>query len=190
LKQYLSKCGGYRGILLPGGEVPNWFSHKRIGSSISFQIPSLSKGQIKGFFVCAIYAPKEETVPKFAIPSININSRTFGRLSHFIYEIHKDHSCLSYIPVSLLEAEIASGMELKIDCEVRGDFEVKKCGIHLLVNEPNAIDEYINSDTSGDCIMDTLPTKRGRDDNEAGPSNNSFDDGKCPKRSRIFDSEA
>ncbi|KAG7957781.1 hypothetical protein I3843_11G192600 [Carya illinoinensis] len=32
-----------RVICLPGSEVPNWFGHQRIGSSISFRVPSFSE---------------------------------------------------------------------------------------------------------------------------------------------------
>ena len=48
-------------------------------------------------------------------------------------------------------------------------------------------------DTCRACIMDMVSAnaKTDRDDNEAGPSNDwSSDDQNCPKRSRIFHSEA
>ncbi|GLT71269.1 hypothetical protein SLA2020_433020 [Shorea laevis] len=67
---------------------------------------------------------------------------------------------------------------------------MKKCGIHILVDEPSAMDEYVDSDTCGDCTMDMVSAKRGRDDNEAGPSNDCSNDENCPKRSKILDSEA
>jgi hypothetical protein len=156
-------------ILLPGGEVPNWFRHKRIGSSLSFQIPSLAEGQIKGLLVCAVCAPRVQTAPKSSSLSININSRPCGIPSRLTREIRKDHICLRYLPVSLIEAEIASGKEINIDCEVRGSFEVKECGTHVIVDDPNAM----------------VSAKRGRDDNEAGPSNDWSSDENCPKRLRI-----
>jgi hypothetical protein len=50
----------YRVICLPGREIPNWFSHKGIGSSISFCAPSISKGQFLRLLVSAVYAFDEE----------------------------------------------------------------------------------------------------------------------------------
>jgi hypothetical protein len=89
-----------------------------------------------------------------------------------------------YVPNPFTEAEIASGMEINIDCKVGGLCEVNKCGIHLLVDEPNAT---MDSEYS----MDMVSAKRGRDhDNEAGSSNDSSSDNNCQKRSRIVDSEA
>jgi hypothetical protein len=46
--------------VLPGDEVPNSFSHKRNGSnSISFQLPSLPKDQIKGLSFCVVCGPRQ-----------------------------------------------------------------------------------------------------------------------------------
>jgi len=121
-----------------------------------------------------------QTAPKSSSLSININSRPCGIPSRLTREIRKDHICLRYLPVSLIEAEIASGKEINIDCEVRGSFEVKECGTHVIVDDPNAMDEYVDSDS-----VDMVSAKRGRDDNEAGPSNDWSSDENCPKRLRI-----
>jgi len=43
-----------RGIFLPGSEVPNWFSHKGIGISVSFHVPSISKGQFLRLLICVV----------------------------------------------------------------------------------------------------------------------------------------
>jgi hypothetical protein len=123
IKQFLSKCGDRcRYIVLPGGEVPNWFSHKRNGSnSISFQIPSLPKAQIKGLFVCAVWAPDEEIVERFLFYSllfININNNRsldinpHGVPLRFVDDQYScGHlSCMVYIPNPFAEDEIASGM--------------------------------------------------------------------------------
>ncbi|XP_010263324.1 PREDICTED: disease resistance protein TAO1-like [Nelumbo nucifera] len=40
-------------IFLPGSKVPKWFSHRRSGSSLSFDVPVDHK--IQGLIVCAIY---------------------------------------------------------------------------------------------------------------------------------------
>jgi hypothetical protein len=93
--------------------------------------------------------------------------------------------CIMYIPNPFTEDEIASGMEMTISLRVLGICEVKECGIHLVVDEPNAI---MDSEYS----MDMASAKRVRDDhyNEAGSSNDRSSDENCHKRSRIVDSEA
>ncbi|XP_062165020.1 disease resistance protein RPV1-like isoform X2 [Alnus glutinosa] len=195
LLQYLSNCGDrYRYIELPGGEVPNWFSHKRNGSnSISLQMPSLPKGQIKGLFLCAVWSPEEQTGlngVSYAPLNININNRPSGitqvipvNFDSNVYSRNSfgDHSCIMYIPNPFTGAEIASGMEMNIDFDLHGLWELNQCGIHLHVDEPNAIMDSKYS-------LDMVSAKRGRDhDNEAG---SSVSDENCQKRSRIVDSEA
>jgi hypothetical protein len=115
----------YRYILLPGGEVPNWFSHKRIGSnSISFQIPSLPKGKIKGLFLCAIWAPLEQIVQlTYSLLSIKINNRPLEIRPSILVEIGSnhfcgDHSCIMYVPNPFTEDEIASGKKMTISWDI------------------------------------------------------------------------
>ncbi|GLT71273.1 hypothetical protein SLA2020_433060 [Shorea laevis] len=144
LLQCLSKRDELRAVFLPGSEVPNWFSHQGIGSSISFDVPPLSEGEIQGLLVCAVYAAKEE--------SNVITGCSF----------HENH----HIPLKRYQFEMESGEEVEVSIMAGDDFEVKKCGIHLLFGYGN---------------VDMESAKRGRDDDEAGPSNQE----KCPKRSRM-----
>jgi hypothetical protein len=175
----MSKFDGYNAIDLPGCEVPNWFSHKRIGSSISLRIPSLPKGQIKGLLFCVGFAPIQDT-PQVESPEINvyINSILWKNIG-FLQEFHKDYpSWRIYLPYAWIEGRIASGMEIKMKCEGGKYFEAKECGIHVILDDPNAMDEY----------MDSVTLKRGRDHhNEARPSNDSSSDNKlnCFKRLKI-----
>ncbi|KAB1226983.1 hypothetical protein CJ030_MR1G014995 [Morella rubra] len=46
-------------VCLPGNEVPNWFSHSRIGFSTSFLVPPLSESQIRMLSICAVYGIKK-----------------------------------------------------------------------------------------------------------------------------------
>ena len=88
-----------------------------------------------------------------------------------------------------------SGDEIEVSIKVSNKFEVKKCGIHLLVNEPDVLVEYesmvqqVDSETAsaGDGTM--VRAKRGRDDKKAGPSNDWPNEEKLPKQSKM-ESEA
>jgi hypothetical protein len=190
-KQYLSECGDrYRYIVLSGDEVPNWFSHKRNGSnSISFQLPSLPKDQIKGLFICAVCRQRAENFAENVESVgglIKINNRFLWPNTDIFFLIpvtlnRERYCCIMYLPNPFTEDEIASGMEMTIST---GGFEVNEFGIHLVVDEPNAI---MDSEYS----MDMASAKRGRDDhdNGAGSSNDLSSDENCQKRSRIVDSE-
>lgn len=64
----------FRSIFLQTSEVLNWFSHKEDGPSISFPIPSLSEGKIRGLLVAASYqemsyAPNDTSIlePQVAV---------------------------------------------------------------------------------------------------------------------------
>jgi hypothetical protein len=133
--------------VLRGDEVPNWFGHKRNGSkSISFQLPSLPKDQIKGLFICAVCGQSadnfEENVVSVGGP-IEINNRRLKPNTYPFFLIpitlkRERYYCIMYIPNPFTEDEIASGMEMTISL-VGTLIEVKEFGIHLVVDEPNAI---------------------------------------------------
>jgi hypothetical protein len=139
-----------RTILLPGSDVPNWFSHQTIEwpieRSVSLHVPSLSNGEIQGLLVCVVVLRDER---RFMFPgSIIIKSRQniFELTSYtvpFFPETESDHLCLSHIPLRKDQAEIASGKEIEVDIMSWKPIEVKKCGIHLLlVDEPNIINKH------------------------------------------------
>jgi hypothetical protein len=151
-----------RFICLPGSEVPNWFSHKGIGSSISFRVPSISKGQFLRLLVCAVYATDIGASGHVTIlPVVEILNKTRGN-THFLrpteIDTHKhsflfpnkeDHFFLYLTPLirnkyvlesGLIFNELVmeSGDEIEVSISIWG-LNVKKCGIHLLVDEPNVM---------------------------------------------------
>ena len=88
-----------------------------------------------------------------------------------------------------------NGEEIEVSIIVGESFEMKKCGIHPLVNEPDVLVEYgsivqhVDSDTASASDGTMVCVKRGRDDNEVGSSNDWPIEEKSPKRSRM-ESEA
>jgi hypothetical protein len=71
----------HRVICIPGREIPNWFSHKGIGSSISFRAPSISMGQFLRLLVSAVYAFDEEIDEEYDDPYLSILNKTRGNLN-------------------------------------------------------------------------------------------------------------
>ncbi|XP_059441190.1 disease resistance protein RPV1-like [Corylus avellana] len=153
----------YRVICLPGSEVPNWFSHQRIGSSISFHVPSISNGQILRLLVCAVYSANSEYNKMGGLdPHVIINNKTRG-YDHTLWPTLfpgpvtcEDHVFLYQTPLISNEIEMESGDEIELSIKLRKAAKVKKCGIHLLVDEPNVMEEYgsmvhyFDSDTAKD----------------------------------------
>ena len=121
----------------------------------------------------------------------------------WIFKIYEDHSVVSRFPLKSNIVEMESGDEIEVSIVADNLIEVKKCGIHLLVNEPDVLVEYgsivqhVDSDTASASVGTMVCVKRRRNDNEAGSSGDneagSSDDWpieeKSPKRSRM-ESEA
>jgi hypothetical protein len=157
----LCKADGAGCICLPGSEIPNWFSHRTIGSSISIRVPSFWDGKIGNMLLCVVLAAKKEA------------PRNLSRVSSFSWRLRNktgthqvpillmspagcfSGSCEDQIFVQamgdchLMRRYMKSGDEIEVSVnssneEVKGEIQVKKCGIHLLVNEPSV------TDTSGD----------------------------------------
>ena len=107
----------------------------------------------------------------------------------------EDHSCVCRIPLKRYKFEMENGEEIEVSIIVGESFEMKKCGIHPLVNEPDVLVEYgsivqhVDSDTASASDGTMVCVKRGRDDNEVGSSNDWPIEEKSPKRSRM-ESEA
>jgi hypothetical protein len=156
----------YRVICLPGREIPNWFSHKGIGSSISFRAPSISNGQFLRLLVSVVYAFDQAKVwIADEIPYLVIKNKTRG-YKDFHWPLKSgahDRICGEYSPlyrkedhfflcltplirhkyelengVIFYELVMESGDEIEVTIKFWGlKVTVKKCGVHLLVAEPN-----------------------------------------------------
>ena len=145
----LLKCDDSRAIVLPGSEVPNWFSHQGIGCSISFELPPLSEGEIHGLLFCAVYAAEDEGQhfgKKGGSLSLKISNKTgdiilgkpFKSTFCLFPKIREDHHLLvRYIPLRDDKFLMERGEELKASLEHDERIEVKKCGIHFLFDDSN-----------------------------------------------------
>ena len=133
--------------------------------------------------VWVVFAPKKIAKKIFHSPSAIIQNKTRGWTNTYSLTIHTHfkicgaHSSVCHIPLKKFEVEVESGDEIEVSIKVSNKFEVKKCGIHLLVNEPDVLVEFgsmvqhVDSDTTSARDGTMVRNKTGRDDKEAGPSN-------------------
>ncbi|XWS13344.1 hypothetical protein CRYUN_Cryun36dG0029700 [Craigia yunnanensis] len=147
LKQkWFSSKWKYVEAYFPAREVPDWFEYKEVGSSVLFCIPSNPIGQRRAMIVCAMYSVNSECnddSTSAACLTISFKNKTkgcetFDRSNYsFDGKISKDHAWVSYMTpytfVRDLNAE--EGDEIEVPIEPRGGILVKKCGIHLPINE-------------------------------------------------------
>jgi hypothetical protein len=137
----LFKCDDSRGIVLPGSEVPNWFSHQGVGCSISFKLPPLSEGEIHGLVFCAVYVATNEG-ERFGKQGgelwLNILGEHLGTTFCYFPKIREDHHLMvRYVPLRDDKFLMERGEELKASLEHDKCIEVKKCGIHFLFDDSN-----------------------------------------------------
>ncbi|KAG7957780.1 hypothetical protein I3843_11G192600 [Carya illinoinensis] len=173
-----------RVICLPGSEVPNWFGHQRIGSSISFRVPSFSEGEIRMllcFVVCTVHTLSAEEldviihnktrgyrhvyVPMVFDGTFNISQNLFLFQSHVIRNKLKTID----FPEKEMEIEMVSGEEIEVsfNSSNSANIEVSKCGVHHMLEKPNviynngSIVQYFRCDNAKDDEMSAAA-----DDNE------------------------
>jgi hypothetical protein len=154
----------FRFICLSGSEIPNWFSHQRIGSSISFHVPLVSNGRILRLLICAVYAYNGEANGEANVLSacnVIVDNKTRG-YQHCLWptliyfpEIG-ENNVFVYLTPLIRKGKMESGDEIKLSIELSKGGEVSKCGIRLIVDEPNVMEEcgsvvqYLDSDTAKD----------------------------------------
>ncbi|XP_059429121.1 disease resistance protein RUN1-like [Corylus avellana] len=166
LKLPTTKHDCVRFTFLPGSEVPNWFTHQRIGSSISFNVPSISSDHVPSLsedavyilFICAVYAKEDESDRLIKI-SATVDNKSRGyrqvivpatasyfanKSDHlFLVEWHlirRDNALMLVSPGREMELLWKDEIEVSFDIS-SADLKtcvVNKCGVHLLVDEPTS----------------------------------------------------
>ncbi|CAL9020087.1 unnamed protein product [Prunus brigantina] len=122
-------------IVIPGSEIPEWFSNQSVGDSVIETLPSDSNSKWVGFALCALFVPVEEIS---ATERNTISLRRFFDLNtpanwaHFIdvSDAASDHLCLILLPrESLFEGATGRpgtyGREKCHDRKIRFHFEVE-----------------------------------------------------------------
>ncbi|KAG6741891.1 hypothetical protein POTOM_055171 [Populus tomentosa] len=138
LERYLKGLSNPRpgfGIVVPGNEIPGWFNHQSMGSSISVQVPSFSMG----FVACVAFSANGES------PSLFCHLKVDGRenyplpmcISYNYIQVLSNHIWLFYLSFDRLKElkewkhESFSNIELTFHSFQPG-VKVKNCGVCLL----------------------------------------------------------
>ncbi|KAL7618780.1 hypothetical protein Lser_V15G02541 [Lactuca serriola] len=142
---------GIFSIMYEPKKMPNWFTHRSTGNSISFTIPSYPN-KITGLNFCSIHilASPDERLPfpcdHFPLtPMITVNNITKNHM--WIYERHKDrfsegrecYTLLSHWMFGMNEME--GGDHVTITVTLPCNEIVKECGVRVVYDDGNMDEE-------------------------------------------------
>ncbi|KAL4600360.1 hypothetical protein ACB092_11G193500 [Castanea dentata] len=161
-------------VMIPGSEIPKWFSHQNVGASVNLQGPSdLLGSKLMGIAMCAVFVIRKHDQGYLwchinGSPNVGIPLSTqFGKIESY-------QLCLEYFSPEFLG--LYEGVLNKVDANKFIQFEVKfepvgpsleitKCGAHLVFERD--IEDLINQTKAGpsSCII-TPYNEDGFEDSE------------------------
>jgi hypothetical protein len=202
----------YPQIVIPGSEIPEWFSHQSMGPEVNIKLHySDLCNDVMGIALCAVVC-SDAACTVFSSDAAHkyIEWRFIanGKEIHFdedevdISTVTSDHILLSYIsttdrggnfPKSLVEYDANGfcqiGTRFEISCWDKGaplssSKGVKKCGVRLLYKKDIEDPILTDSDSDSTLVTEGNKVKRRRDEYDgAGPSGEgSSNDVPHPKR--------
>nr|XP_023881028.1 disease resistance-like protein DSC1 [Quercus suber] len=217
LRHYIINTQGKRDcydVVIPGSEIPKWFSHQNVGGSVNVQVPSdLLGNKLMGIAVSAVFVFRKHHIQDYGKPILWCSVGMGRFLPVESGKIESYQLLLRYVPFAFFGAEWTeilnqvdangfSQIEVKFEPEGPG-LEVTKCGAHLVFERD--IEDLINQTKAGpsSCIITPYDEegfddsekdtkiKRRRDDSDgegAGPSGEATSndvDEPHPKRIRL-----
>jgi hypothetical protein len=167
----------YLTIVIPGSEIPEWFSHLSMGPEVNIKLHySHLCNDFMGIAFCAVTSSKKHFSWSFIV-----NGKEIHRGGCSMGTIESDHiflACCSTRALgdrfskSLVENDANGfcqiGIRFQMDFQNKG---VKKCGVRLLYKKD--IEDHIPTDSDSDSTLVTEgnKVKRRRDEYDgAGPS--------------------
>nr|XP_023919224.1 TMV resistance protein N-like [Quercus suber] len=151
-------------IIIPGSEIPKWFRHQSVGTSVNLQVPS---DKLKGVAVCAVFVLRQHH-PLHQLPSGDENdlgyifthrlqcylkangyeSKSISHRFHFSEQfgkIESYHLYLGYVPYASFDPKLkenwsqvdANGLgQIEIGFKTAGPgLEVTKCGVRWVYEQ-------------------------------------------------------
>ena len=145
------------GMLIPGSEIPKWFSHQSVGASINLQVPleGCNNNNWEGIVVCPVFVlrhhfPFPKTIAlrcRFKSNGNPFHGACIGFSKQEFGKIESSHLWINYLPSSLLESkfklykQVLSQTRLnqiEIEFDNRSpDLEVTKIGAHVVYKQDN-----------------------------------------------------
>ena len=175
----------YYDSIIPGSEIPKWFTHQSIGDEVSIQEPnSLLCNEWIGIAVCAVFCsdPHRQIIKGVSlyydlIVNRKHTNRRFGFHPGFVPL--SDHTWLLYLLPQFYEEEEmkkslcecdANGFSqigIKITSFSKVPLMIKKCGLRMVYKKDI---EDLNFDNSMAAVAEGY--KRSRDDYDGAGSSN------------------
>jgi hypothetical protein len=146
-------------LIIPGSEIPKWFSHQKVGASMNLQVPSDLFYKCMGIAVCVVYVFRQHHPLDLRIGgsfefthylrcSIKVNRVELYRggsirLPEECSKIESHHLLLRFKSFSrenhkkaLSQSDANEFIQIEIKFELRGPgLEITKCGAHLVYEE-------------------------------------------------------
>nr|POE60187.1 hypothetical protein CFP56_25387 [Quercus suber] len=98
-------------IIIPGSEIPKWFRHQSVGTSVNLQVPSSDK--LKGVAVCALFVLRQHHPPHSAHVT---SGEQFGKIES--YHLH-----LGYFPYESFNPKLKENWS-QVDANGLGQIEI------------------------------------------------------------------
>jgi hypothetical protein len=190
-------------ICLPGNDIPDWFTYKEEGPSVSFEVPCM----IEGFTLCIAYSlcpdkmvdgdltnyvPLHFTVINYIK---NIIHTEFAE-SFYLSIAHDIEDHIWQVAIGKILFDFEAGDELEVNVYTRPGVNVKKTGVFLIYDRvvDGSIVHYASTSNKdavvvsddGDASIDhvAIKSKRGLGDDKSESSHGCFDDDREAKRLR------
>jgi hypothetical protein len=147
------------GLIIPGSEIPKWFSHQSVGASLNLQVPleGCNNNNWEGIVVCPVFVLRQHNP---FVEDINLRCRFKSNGNQFesvgivfskdFGKIESYHLWITYYPSSTLEFEFKSSKQELSQRDANGfnqieieftsncpDLEVTKIGAHLVYKQDN-----------------------------------------------------
>nr|POE48282.1 hypothetical protein CFP56_49990 [Quercus suber] len=125
-------------VFRPGGEFLDWFDTLVVskGSILSFVVPSLVKQEIRGWFLCAVFASNFHDIHGFTV-SYKFKNKTKGINWQYQQKNSRvipcqEHMWLQFVPLHRMPHLLEAGDEVEYSIRISGGFEVKKFGVNVI----------------------------------------------------------
>ncbi|KAF5481845.1 hypothetical protein F2P56_002465 [Juglans regia] len=194
----MSGFGGIFGMFLPGNDIPDWFTFKDEGSSICFEVPSITDKNLEGLAICVVYSSCIDQIVSQELTSITVINYTKNIIQTSrpatIDVVISDEDHLWQGNVSKRKFNLEEGDQVELIADFGSGIDVKKIGVSPLYDgkiihfdsTPNEEDSIVaDDDHHENAFYDHvgIKPKRGFQDDTAESSQGGwFDEDRQPKR--------